>query len=478
MPLKKHLDPRAQAAVQHLRVYAPDWYGAIRPRLLTAALPPRGPKRGWRDSVTHAVLEEIISVHRPNNHGEVFFDGPLYRVVRRDLAQRYCTSPDEVSSALTWLEALGVIGREERTLLDEDGQPRGKQVFAYPIMSALQELLDTYKATGKTPKPFSVTPQRGRLTSPKNQVGSAKEAGSPPGRTGDSLNCAQAQQKHAESVGEASAQRHERVAQDDRLRRAEDGGGEADDHKAQVPHLPPAAPPRSADGARSNPARQAAPGPPARARGPGKPGSGGHGSTPASPCWTPPVPPAEIKLEDEAKMKAWEEGARLCALWGQAITRRNYVVTCTPTIHDHQIAYKFFLTNPQTKALYTIAVAIDAWSLTREPNRKGFDDLYHVRASLELRAFVQSLGSGKLESEVGRYLTINCWADLRACFTQSELLYYGWPSSIPVIGLPLDEVWENDPGAPRYYLRRKLPLPPEVAEADDRRRELELMTKH
>lgn len=183
----QHLDPRAQAAVEHLRANAADWAGAIRPRLLTAALPPRSTKRGWCDFVTHAVWEEIISAHRAMKTGGVFFKGPLYRVVHRDLARQLCTSPDEITAALTWLVALGLIGRVPRSLLNDEGQPRGQMIFAYPIMPAIQQLLDTYQTTGKTPEPFSATPKRARLTPAKNQVDSPEEPASLPGRGGTVL---------------------------------------------------------------------------------------------------------------------------------------------------------------------------------------------------------------------------------------------------------------------------------------------------
>jgi len=470
MSSKKHLDPRAQAAVEHLRAYATDWCGAIRPKLLTAALPPRGPKRGWRDFVAHAVLEEIISAHREMRGGGVFFNGPLYRVVHRDLARQLCTSPDEISSALTWLEALGVIGRVPRTLLNDEGQPCGKQVFAYPIMPALQELLDRYQTTGKTPGPFVVTPKRAGLTPAKRQVDSLEDPGSPPRRRGDSLNCAQAQQKHAESVGLLSAQRLERVAKDDRRRRVGTGGGAAADNKAQVPHMPPATPPRSADATRSTPQRQPAPMPPAPAHDPSKEGSNGPLSPPASPLWTPPPPPMSLKVDNEAKRTAWMRATKFCALWAQAITRLNFLSTCTPTTPDYQAAFKFFLNHPETGSFFPVAIAIDAWFLTREPEPTGYDDLYHVRTSLEIRRFFQSLASGKLESEVGRRFTINAWDDLRLCFTESELIHYGWPvSRVPIKGLKPDQLWENDPDALKYYRDRNLPLPLEVAEADNRR---------
>ena len=64
-------------------------------------------------------------------------------------------------SALAWLAALRVVGRVERILLDEDGQPRGKEVYAYPIMSILQELVDAHRVTGKTGSSGKFLPRNG-----------------------------------------------------------------------------------------------------------------------------------------------------------------------------------------------------------------------------------------------------------------------------------------------------------------------------
>ena len=446
MSSQKHLDPRAQAAVQHLSAYPGDWAGAIRPKLITAALPPRSSKRGWCDFIAHAVLEEIISAHRPKKSGEVFFNGALYRVTRRDLARQLCTSPDEISSALTWLEALGVIGRVERTLIDEDGQPRGKQIFAYPIMPVLQEFLDEYRKTGKTPEPFSVTPRRAGLTSAKSQVDPVEEAGSQAGRTGNSPNCAQAQRKHAEGVGDTSSQRPARIVGDGPRSRVEDGGVEdADQNKAHVSPVPSAAPPPLADGTPS---------------------------TTTHP--TAPPPPASIKLDDEEAQTAWKNASRFCTLWAQAIMRLNHVTTCSPTSGDLKAALQFFLDHPQTESFYTVAVATDAWALSLESKQPKWDRLFHVRHSLDLPSFLRTFASEKLESEVGRFMTINAWADLRTCFTQSELVFYGWPAAkIPIVGLEPDDIWENLADAPTYYRDRKLPFPREVVEAEDCRRILE-----
>ena len=472
MSAQKHLDPRAQAAVQHLRAYPGDWAGAIRPKLLTAALPPRSTKRGWCDFVAHALLEEIISAHRPKKNGELFFKGPMYQLKRLDLARQLCTSPDQISSALAWLVALGVVGRGERTLIDEDGQPCGKEVFAYPIMPVLQEFLDQYRKTGKTPDPFYVTPRRAGLIPAKTQVDSLEEAGSPPRREGDSLNCAQAQQNDAESVGEASAKQPQRLVVDDRLRLAEaGGGGAADDKKAHVPPSPAAASPPSAESTRSVTAPQAALLPPACAHRSTPPSSGGRSHAAASPLWTPPPPPASIKVEDANGLTAWEKATRFCALWAQAIMRLGWITTCTPTLNDQKAAHTFFVDTPQAGTFWAVAVAISAWGLTQERKKDGWDKLYHVRDSLDLRSFLPSLASGKLESEVGRFVTINIWADLRQCLTADELLYYGWPAAkVPVKALKTDEVWENSEQAPNYYRDRKLPLPREVMEAEECRR--------
>lgn len=140
-----------------------------------------------------------------NKRGEVFLRGPLYQVVRRDLARQLCTTPDEISASLTWLKALGVTSEVVRSHLNEDGQPCGKEVFEYPIMATLQKYLYDYRTTRKTPSPLAVTPQSGGLIRAKSQPDSLEEPASLPERRGDNLNCAVPQQILNESGGEAGA---------------------------------------------------------------------------------------------------------------------------------------------------------------------------------------------------------------------------------------------------------------------------------
>lgn len=479
MPTKRPLDPRAAAAIDHLRAYAADWNGTIRPRHLTAALPPRSCKRGWCDFVAHAVLEEIIGIHRADRNGNVFFTGDLYQVKGRDLARQLCTSPNEISSALSWLEAQGLIVRVTRTLLDDDGQPRGKKVFAYPVMDALQALVEAYKATGKTPKPFYVPPRRGGLTPEKSQVDSRKEAVSLAQRGGYSLNCPERQQKSAESdsvtFAEASASMLHCGLPDHvgRKSHAVNGGGSAADRNKQIPSSPSACP--SAPQAHGTQAAHSTPHP-SKAQHSAtlthEPLDGnGHMSASPSAHWTPPLPPNSLTLANDDEKKAWKKAARFFAIWPQAQMRLGYVNCCKPTSADHEAAFHFFIGNPQTNPFYAVSVAINAWSASQEKKPERYDTLFHCRKSLILRSFLQSFAAGKLEPEIGGYgLKINTWKDLRLCFTQSELMFYGW-LEVPILKIHTDELWEHDPDAPEYYRCRKLPLPPEVAAVEKLRQQ-------
>jgi hypothetical protein len=459
--------------------------------LLTAALPPRSTKRGWCDFVAHALLEEIIGVHRVKKSDDPFFDGPLYKLKRGQLARQLCTSPDEISSALSWHEALGTVGCIRRTRIDEDGQPRGKEVYVYPIMAKLQELVEQYQATGRTPEPFTIkretakpnptaTLQRAGVTSLKRRLDSTKEGGSPTERNGHSLNCVQTQQKHDdESGGEASAQRREQIVSDDRQRLAAAGvGGEADDdQETQVPDVPSKMPKggkliaqASIESARRE----------GRPRSTSSASNNGNAHTSASPTWPVPTPPAALAIETEDEKVAWRKASLFCTMWEQAITRLNWCSVCTTTAGDHKSALKFFLQEPQAGPYFILATAINAWNLSQDPKPKnrGWDTLYHVRSSREIQVFIRSYASGKIQSEIGQHFEINTWADLRLCFTESELIFYRLRAEkVPILALESEDLWENDAYAPDYYRAHRLPLPPEVSEAEKSSSEIKKVNK-
>ena len=58
---------------------------------------------------------------------------------------------------------------------------------------------------------------------------------------------------------------------------------------------------------------------------------------------------------------------------------------------------------------------------------------------------------------------MNSWETLRWCFTESELIYFGWnKAKVPVLALEPEQLWEHDARAPGYYQDRRRDLPPEV----------------
>ncbi len=71
---------------------------------------------------------------------------------------------------------------------------------------------------------------------------------------------------------------------------------------------------------------------------------------------------------------------------------------------------------------------------------------------------------GKVEAEVGLFVTVNTWKTLRWYFTESELVYLGWDKAkVPIVALEPENLWESDPKAPEYYRGRHRDLPPELA---------------
>jgi hypothetical protein len=113
-----------------------------------------------------------------------------------------------------------------------------------------------------------------------------------------------------------------------------------------------------------------------------------------------------------------------------------------------------------------LAVVFHSWQLGREgaQPRNQRRQLYRIPHSLDLRQFLRSMTTGKIEAEVGLFDDVNAWETLRWWFTQSELAYWDWPAAkIPIEPLEPDQLWEYDPAAPKYYLDRHRNLPPEVA---------------
>jgi hypothetical protein len=472
MPKQCHLDPRAQAAISHLQEHPDLYFGAICPRNLPAVLPKCGDRRSWKDAVVVLLLSELISVHRVRKGGRPYWSGALYQINRNDLARQFACDPDDVSTALHWLKALGLVDVVHHTRIDDTGKPCGTVVFAFPLMDRIHMILDFFdknKRPMTASELFDSNPlEAGLNSSSRGSELTAKKGSSLP-EHGEYLNCAQPQQKLADEIGrEASAKRQSPVGNDDRGSLAVDGGGVADaDTGTQTP--PPA--PRD----RQSP-RPSTPMPPAAAA------HGAIKSPNAQPLpkavngteqmsnaptarWTPPKLPSDIE-SDPLSIEAWRKACLFCQLWADAIVRQRYVTVCKPTPTDIKAAFELFRPNPQIGPFYTVAVAISAWLVAEDKQkRKGWDKLFSCRRVVEIKAFIWAFNSGKLESELGRFgWTINTFEDLRTTFTESELKHYGF-TKIPVLGIDPENLWENYPSTPNFYKYRNLPLPPEVVAA-------------
>jgi hypothetical protein len=444
------------------------------PNWLPAALPARSDKRGWRDAVAIWLLCEIIGAHRIARGQTVFFRGPLYQVERVELARDFGTDVDEISEALNWLRQIGVLEVIHRTRIDCRGQPTGMRVFAYPIMSRLDELRQQFQATGKTPAPVKYEPRRAKRTDPHQGSQTSSSAvhvveGSTAPTSGFDLpddgacvlTAPQERQKldADASGGEVSTQWHDDRRDD---RRSLDGGGgggdAAADQNEQTPansfptrsgHEPPAA--------SSTWHRQVAPGQPAAA---------------APPPWRPARPPSDLIIETPDQQRAWKLGCRLCVLYAEVFMRSGHARTCKLNHNDSVRAFNYFNRYPQCGAFYVTSVFILALMLvTDNESGNGYDKLWHSRWAVDFRRFLAYLESGRIESEIGRAGTkINTWRALRLYFTQSELIHFGWdPNNIPAVRIDPDDIWEADPDAADYYQTQQLPLPVEVQVVLDNR---------
>ena len=467
----RHLDPRAQAAINHIQARSKFYVGAICLRNLPAVLPRNGDRRGWRDAVTVFLLCEIVSVHRVAKGSRPYWSGALYQINRHDLAEQFACDPDDISTSLQWLKKLGLVHVIHRTPFDGVGKPCGTMVYAVPLMDRIHMLLVFFAQNGR-PMDTSQIMDSNPLEEGSNSASTAAELNdkSVPtrGEAGSNLNCLEKQQNNGDEIGdEVSAQRQSPVVSDDRGSLAVDGGGGGADAgpDLQVPPLP-------AERGKDPKQRLLAPLPQAvaqnapdstskAAEAPGMPPM----SKAPTARWTPPEMPPGLSNTAE-DIKAWRKGSVFCKLWCEAIVRLHFVTICKPTPKDQQRAFKFFCENPQIGPFFSIAVASSAWCIpdNKKKNNK-WDSLFHCRQAYEIKQFFAVFESGKLEPEIGRAdWEINAFEDLRAAFTESELKFFGFDKT-PVLAIDRDYLWEYQPDTPDYYRVRKFDLPPEVAAA-------------
>ena len=462
----RHLDPRAQVAIVHLRAHPKFYSGAILPRNLAAVLPKSGDRRSWKDAVAVFLLAELLSVHRVAKGKQPYWRGALYQVNRADLARRFACDPDAVSTALQWLKELALVEVIHRTRIDDTGKPCGTMVFAVPNLEQLYEFLDYFAKNKRALTALDllngpIPEERTNSASKGSEV--VIKAGSARLEEGGYLNCVEPQQKlDAEVDDEAFAQGQSPVVNDDRGRLVVHGGGaSAADTITQTrprPSASAAAPLPSAAARKANPAVLSEPEPQPK-------DVTGNGCVSDAPLarWTPANLPDDVE-SNPASEGAWRKACQFCALWAEAIVRQEIVSVCKPTPKDRKTAFGFFLEYPQTLPFYTMAVALNAWLAAYSGKKaEGYDKLFHCRRATEIKQFITDFTSSKLESEIGRSgWKINAYKNLRWTFTASELQYFGWTKK-PVLAIDVEELWENQPETPDYYLIRKLPLPAEVA---------------
>lgn len=416
--------------------------GPITPRYVTLAIPPVGKHRGWIDHVVERVLCEIISAYRVNGKkAKPFWDGPAYRIDRRDLSIRLSCRPRDISKTLKFLEREGFLTLVHKARF-KLGEPCGTMVYAIPNVEAIDEVLlevkqavegylartndaeDSQSATSdldnaKVPNSSTQPVEHGHSAKPKSVT-------QPVEQQPQSLNVPST--AHNDAVGNVAGQvGHQSTKSKTHLSRsvAEGGCGGKAAAAADAGSTSPPDHPLNA-----TPAGQSA---------------SGHAST------APTPDPAYI----EKKVN------RFCYYWTEAGRRSGYIDVLAIENREREALREFFTKNPKSTGWFA-AVAILAWQAGNEVKKKG---AWACRRSKDIQTFLQLLS--RILSELGsnRY-EVNAYRNLRWWFTDSELRKQAFNIKAELGVLDVDECWENTPDAPAYYEENGIELPPEVRAAN------------
>jgi hypothetical protein len=115
--------------------------GPIKPLWLTRAIPKLGKNRGAIDHVIENVLIATIDAYRVRGkNANPFWKGPAYQINRKDMAKRFGCRLRDISTALVFLERLKLV-TIFRPARYQDGEPRGRMVFAIPNVERIEQLL-------------------------------------------------------------------------------------------------------------------------------------------------------------------------------------------------------------------------------------------------------------------------------------------------------------------------------------------------
>ncbi len=441
MEKRRHLDPRALAAIEHVQANQKFYVGPILIRDLPAALPNKGGRRGWRDAVAVYLLSEIIAVHRVAKGKPPYWSGSLYQVNRQQLAEAYACDPDVVSSALKWLVQLGLVERVERTRTDDVGNPLGKMVFVVPLMERIHRMLLYFEANRRAipaTELINSNPLKAGSTSSKDGSNPSLKRVSANLDAGLYPNCGITQQKQAAGTDDEPSERGSKSTGGYQRRRVVVGGGGGVGSEAAAAADQEAQTPRSSTAVSTS--RVA---PPAQ--------------------WSPPKLPQQLN-NDEQTLEAWRKACLLCEVWSEAIVRAGVLHLCKPTDSHRRVAYEFFVDHPEVGLFSATAVAISAWDVSGDSNapKGGYDKLYFCRQANELPLFLKGFSTGKLQSEIGRSgHKMNQFKDLRSLFCLSELRYWGKKNE-PAMDIDPALLWEYQADTAQYYHLRDRPLPQEV----------------
>lgn len=157
------------------------FWGPIMPRWIVAAIPPMGKRQSKKTLIAILYIVEILSAYRPKS-GAVFWQGPLYKVNRKDMADRFCCHVDDISEVQTHFETHGWIIVDRRSNWEGD-QPRGSMTYVMPnarvIDAALRKAQNAVSSAAAQAPPTTLKDgcgQSSKLVRPTLQRGASLKA--------------------------------------------------------------------------------------------------------------------------------------------------------------------------------------------------------------------------------------------------------------------------------------------------------------
>ena len=455
------IDPKAQSALHLVKeLTRGPLAGPITPRWLSAGLPKVGEHRGWIDHVVIGVLSHILSAYRViGKRTKPYWSGPAYQINRRELALLLDCRLRDISTAVVFLERIGLIWVFRKTRYN-NGEPCGTVVNVIPNVEAIADMLREVEAAGR-----GVLQNQDQVVTDGSSEGvlshkaKVPESGTQGGGVEHSAPTKSGTQTHedahkslnvlktANSAEGHTAQPvtpHSAPSPSHRLGRADGGGGGA-----------------AADASSTSCSQadrdevvdlneQPKPGPPGAA-GPlpvaasSRNGHRANGPTSAA--------------QDHARVE--RQVSNFCYYWDEAGRRSGYLELVQINEGDRK-ALRTFFENESVCPGWFAAVAIRAWAAGEDIKKKGnFDPVWGCCRSKDIQSFIRL--RSRILSELGaNRFKVNAYKNLRRYFTDSELRNQGFDVEVGLEVLNPARCWENDEDAPGYYVDRSTEMPPEV----------------